>query len=223
MKKGWVSVCIALLLLVVAGCGFLPSKPPIEGAGEDAEPAAADSQPATAAPKAPEAAADDIIEQVAQEKKYVPVEPEIVNETNETEEELRISGSLRLQSNPELCPHLIRKFECDKYDLARCDSKTLVGQNDFYPDIISCWSGYDYRGEDPNHKYCFIQECRPLDKDSVVYAYGGTVAYAEYLYEVEKVEGGINTKYTLHECGEEFKEFPTSFDCRVYKSDIKTV
>ncbi|MBU2561232.1 MAG: hypothetical protein KKD17_02960 [Nanoarchaeota archaeon] len=224
MKKA-LMILLLVALLTLAGCGFLPSKPPIAGSGEDngaAEAPAAKEQ--AKAPPEPEAAAEEIIEQVAkEEKKYVSVEPEPANDTNETEAPLMISGSLKLQANPDLCPHLARAFECNKYDLARCGFKTLVGQNDFYPDYLSCRSGYDYRGEDPNHKYCFIQECRPLDKDNIVYAYGGTVAYVEYFYRVEKVEGGIMTSYTLHKCGEEHKEFPTSSGCRVYKSELKNI
>ncbi|MBN1543971.1 hypothetical protein JW898_00750 [Candidatus Woesearchaeota archaeon] len=225
MKTGAIIFLLAVSV-IIAGCGFLPSEPPMSAAEGEGETAEAAPQQQTKAPQQPEAAAEDIIEQVAkEEKKYTPAEPETLNEsnaTNETEAPLMISGSLKLQGNQDLCPHLLRTFECDKYELGRCSFKTLVGRNGFYPDYLSCRSGYDYKGEDLNHKYCFIQECRPLEKDNIVYAYGGTVAYAEYLYRVEKVEGGIMTYYTLHKCGEERKEFSTSSGCREYKSEIKT-
>jgi len=71
-----------------------------------------------------------------------------------------------------LCPHLAASFQCDKYDIRRCSFKTIVGQNDFYPDIMSCRNGYTYMKEDPEDKYCVVQECRPLEKNGIVEAYG---------------------------------------------------
>jgi hypothetical protein len=217
MKKVLVIIVICLLSVYLAGCGALPSKPPVEEGGEEsvAEEVPAADEPMVEEPVVEEAPEPEPAEEAEQ----------VVEEANETAvtEELRISGSLKLQSSRALCPHLADRFSCNKYDVSRCEFTTFVGENDFYPDHIKCRSGYDYRGEDPNHKYCFIQECRPLEEYNVVYAYGGTVAYAEYLYNVEKVEGGIMTHYTLHKCGEEYKEFKTSTDCRVYKSELRII
>jgi hypothetical protein len=222
MKK--VAITIILLALLLAGCGLLPKEPPVEELQGETNtivetPAAPETQqpaPADATPPAAEVAPPV-------ESKYTPAEPVIINETNETAPALQISGSINLQSNPQLCPHLVRKFDCDKYDLARCGFKTLVGQNDFFPDYLHCREGYVNRGEDPRHKYCFVQECRALEKDNIVHAYGGPVAFAEYLYEVEKTATGVMTHYTLLKCGEEHKEFPTSYDCRIYKSELRNI
>jgi hypothetical protein len=212
-------IAILLAILVVVGCAFLPAKPPVEELQGETETIS--ETPAQQAPAAPAPAAE---QQPAQaESSYTPVVSEPANETNATAPALQISGSLVLQDNTQLCPHLVRKFDCDRYDLARCEFKTLVGQNDFFPDYLHCREGYTYRGEDPNHKYCFIQECRPIEKENIVEAYGGPVAYAEYIYSVDKTETGIMTHYTLDKCGEERKEFPTSYDCRIYKSELRNI
>jgi len=212
MKKLYILSCILLLIIVLAGCALLPAKPlevaeDVEGSG---------SQELVTVPE------PELVEVQEPVLEPVPVSEDIAEEANVTAD-LKISGSLKLQSSKTLCPHLLERFECDKYELARCDFRTLVSKNDFFPDYLHCRNGYDYRGENPNHKYCFIQECRPLDENNIVYAYGGTVAYADYLYKVDKVEGGIMTTYTLYKCGEEFKEFKTSFDCKTYKSELRVI
>jgi hypothetical protein len=221
MKKVAI-ITILLAMLILVGCGFLPSKPPVEELQGETEtivetPAQPAAEPAPATPPAP------AVEPAPVESKYTPAVSEIVNATNETTPALQISGSLDLQDNPQLCPHLVRKFDCDKYDLARCGFKTLVGQNDFFPDYLHCRDGYVNRGENPNHKYCFIQECRPIEKKNIVEAYGGPVAYAEYIYSVDKTDTGVMTHYVLDNCGEEHKEFPTSYDCRIYKSSLRNI
>jgi hypothetical protein len=139
------------------------------------------------------------------------------------EPKLTISGNLNLQSDTTQCPHLAQSFDCNKYDIRRCDFKMIVGQNKFYPGIMICRDGYTYRNENPNHKYCFIQECSPIAKDNVVEAYGGPVAYAEYIYAEDTVSGGIMTNYKLTKCGEEKKEFKTSNECKYYNSKLKSI
>jgi hypothetical protein len=227
-----VAIIVLAIILLAAGCKtFFPPSPEEATAAETGQADEAEDETGDTSSRQPttqqtaEEAAEAVISQVAEEKKeYLEIEASAANDTNTTPEpEPAISGSLKLQESRELCPHLARKFDCDKYDLARCDFRTLAAQNKFYPDMISCRSGYDYKGENPNHKYCFIQECRPIEKDNIVKAYGGIVAYAEYIYSVDKAEGGIMTHYTLDKCGEEKKEFRTSYDCRVYKSTSKSV
>jgi hypothetical protein len=217
MKKGLMILLIAVMLLAVVGCGFLPAKPGIEDAEEPVpeEPVQEQAEP--------EPAEEEVTEQAPVEEAGIDVVQDITEEANMTEEKPEISGNLDLQDNLELCPHLAERFECNKYDLRRCDFETFVGKNDYYPDLLSCRSGYDYRGENPDHKYCLIQECRPLEKQNIVYAYGGPTAYAEYIYSVKNVEGGILTHYVLHKCGEEYNEFKTSFDCKVYKSELQNI
>jgi hypothetical protein len=213
MKKVVIVLLMAVLMIIILGCGFLPAKPPVERAGEEvAAPAEPPKQEKAEALSEPETA--EVVEQVVEA-----VEEEAVEEA--AEEGLKISNSLDLQSDLTLCPNLANSFECDKYDIRRCDFKTFVGDNDFYPDLMNCRKGYDDRDENPDNMYCLIQECRPLEEDNIVYAYGKIIAYAEYAYNVEKVEGGIMTHYGLLRCGEIHKEFESSFDCQVYKSELE--
>ncbi|MFC1741721.1 hypothetical protein ACFL3V_04260 [Nanoarchaeota archaeon] len=212
MRKGLLILSVVIILLVIVGCKGMPPGP------EDA--VSAEDSTADITEPAEEQTVDDQEVAVEEKKKDVPAE----DTTAETDEaELKISGNLGLQKSLELCPHLAGSFDCDKYDLRRCDFKMTVGKNEFYPDLLHCRSGYDYRGENPAHKYCFIQECRPLEKENIVYGYGGTVVYAEYIYSVDTVDGGIMTHYTLDKCGEELKEFPTSYECRLYKSELRNI
>ncbi len=199
---------ILAILLLIAGCKMVPESP--EDVAKDAE---TEEQPAPIVKPA-----------VVKEATYTPVETPVENLTNETAQpiELKTSGSIELQDSTALCPHLAESFQCDKYDIRRCSFKTLVGQNDFYPDIISCRDGYTYMKQDPKNKYCVVQECRPLENNGIVEAYGGPVMYAEYDYSVDNVEGGIMTNYKLLRCGEMFKEFKSSTDCREYYSTLKT-
>jgi hypothetical protein len=224
MKNVAIIFLIGALMILSIGCFMIPPKPSEALAPEGWEKAAPAPQPATQAPKTP-AAAEDVIEQVAKaETKYTPAEPEPVNTTNETATpELKISDSLKLQSSTDLCPHLAEKFDCNRYDIRSCKFKTLVGQNDFYPDLMSCRSGYEYRKEDPRHKYCYIQECRPLEKNNIVEAYGGPVMYAEYIYSEEQTAAGIMTHYTLLKCGEVWQESKTSADCKFYLSKLNAI
>lgn len=217
MKKGMIVLFTSVMLIIIAGCGFLPEKPGIEDAGEPVleEPVQEQAEP--------EPATDKSVEEVVEEEELVVAVEDITAETDMTDGLPEISGSLDLQDNLGLCPHLAESFECNKYDVRRCDFKTFVGQNGYYPDLISCRSGYENKGEDTENKYCLIQECRPLEKENIVYAYGGPVIYAEYDYSVESVEGGIMTHYSLLRCGETYNEFDTSFDCRVYKSELEDI
>ena len=163
----------------------------------------------------------DLIDEVVDEEngdEIVDI-PELLNNSNTTEL-VAISGDLNLQNDLELCPHLTKRFDCNRYDIRRCDFKTFVGANDFYPDLISCRDGRK-SGENSDHKYCLIQSCRPMQKDNIVYAYGGQSIYAEYAYVVENVGDSIMTHYTLEKCGEEHAEFETHFDCVVYKSELE--
>lgn len=219
MKKSVLVVLISLFLLITAGCGFFSAETSVAEMEEGSEEAAAPAEPAAKKEqKEPEAAAEDIIKNVVEAKEKGPEEE--VNETNVTVEvEMNISGSLDLQEDLLLCPHLAESFSCNKYDVRRCDFETFVGKNGTYPDLISCRDGRK-KGENPGNKYCLIQECGPVEEGNIAYAHGGMAAFAEYIYRVEKVEGGIMTHYTLKRCGETYKEFNSSFDCTVYKSEL---
>jgi hypothetical protein len=216
MERGMIVLIICAFFIVMAGCGFLPSGTPINGTAEEtgtaAEPVKKQEQ------KEPEAAAADIIKQVVEEE-----QKDVVNETNETnvttETAAKISGSLALQKDLSLCPHLAASFSCNKYDIRRCDFKMQVGKNGTYPNLMNCRDGRK-KGENPDNKYCIVQECRPIEEENIAYAHGGMVAFAEYIYKEEKVEGGIMTHYTLRRCGEDHMEFNSSFDCTVYKSKL---
>jgi hypothetical protein len=223
MRKAVIVFLICSLIILSAGCALLPQKPAEALPGEDTTSTQPTPQSPQASPATQESVVDDVIEQVVATK-YVPAEPEPVNVSNETEEVvLKTSGSLKLQSNLAMCPHLVQRFDCNRYDIRSCKFKTLVGQNDFYPDIISCRDGYEYRKEDPRHKYCYIQECRPLEENNIVDGYGGPVIYAEYIYSEEKTATGIMTHYALFSCGETWQESKTSADCRFYLSKLNTV
>lgn len=214
MKKSLIIILLACCFLIL-GCTYFTVEDMLDET-ETSQDGADESLPPE-----PENAVDEVIDQVVKEnigEEIVGV-PELLNESNVTEEIL-ISGDLQLQDDLGLCPHLARSFECDRYDIRRCDFKTFVGANDFYPDFISCKDGRK-PGENPDHKYCLIQECRPMQRDNIVFAYGGHSIYAEYVYSVENVGGGIITHYTLHRCGEKYVEFETSFDCTVYKSELE--
>lgn len=217
----FISACI--FLIAVTGCAFLPGEPPINGTAEPVDGTGQQDQEdiiQESPEQEPEDIAEQIIEQVAEEE-AAPVETEqnLTNETNQTEE-LEISGSLDLQEDLSLCPHLAPSFECDKYDIRRCEFKTSVGRNNFYPDLINCRDGDPDKGEDAGNKYCIIQACQPLAEDNMVYAYGGPTAYAEYDHTVHKTETGIMTQYDLLRCGEMHEEFETKFDCTVYKAEL---
>jgi hypothetical protein len=217
---------VAALLLIVGGCWMLPPKPGSDNLGETSNQSSAEPAPQvapTVTTTAPVQETSKAPENVTQSK-YIAAVPAIPNDTNVTSvKELMISGNLNLQDNLDMCPHLVRSFDCDRYDIRSCKFKNIVGQDDFYPDIMACRDGYSYRNENINHKYCFVQECRALEKGNVVYAYGGSVAYAEYIYHVDNVPGGIMTHYTLAKCGEEMQEFDTSNGCKSYKTQLKSI
>jgi hypothetical protein len=222
-KSTIITILVAISLL--AGCALLPAKPAeVIGGGttENVQPAATQTAPAPQPAPQPTEPAQSA-EAQAPEPKYTPAVPEAKNDTPVAEPKLTISGSLKLQTDTTLCPHLVKMFECNKYDIRSCPFKTIVGKNDFYPEQMICRSGYSYKKENPDHKYCFIQECRTLEKGNVVYAYGGPVVYAEYAYSVQQVSGGIMTKYALASCGEESKEFKTSMECKSYMHEMKSI
>lgn len=217
MKRGLSVILVLILLAFAAGCALMPAESPVgvnDSAGVVGEGAVAEGQ---------ETAAGDVMGQAVQEEQ-VPEEvvgaEENASETSNLTAELPVSGSLELQNDLERCPHLADSFSCDKYDIRRCEFKRFVGRNGFYPDLIDCRDGRVDKGQNPGKKYCLIQGCRPLTSDNIVYAYGGPTAYAEYIYSVENVAGGIMTHYALDRCGEQYGEFDTSFDCNVYKSRL---
>lgn len=199
-----VSVIISVLLLSIAGCVPPQSQ---EAAAEEAtleDDALPSDQTPVESPQQP----------AAEESQDIP---------EQEESSIQISGSLNLQDDLSKCPHLAESFECDRYDISRCKFKTLVGKDDFYPDYIYCRDGRLEDGEKAGRKYCFIQECRPLEKESIVYAYGGPVTWGEYIYTVDKVDGGIMTHYQLVSCGEDRQEFEDSFDCTTYRSTLGNI
>ncbi len=215
-------VLLFIVFLAVAGCAYFLPTDPADAMGGTSESESTDDsgQVGSESVPDPDAAVDDIISQVVEEK----LSPEVVQEniTNETNVtvDLVFSGSFDLQPDLGLCPHLADSFSCDKYDVRRCDFGEIVGRNDYYPDLINCRDGNTEKGENPQNKYCIIQECQPLDENNIVYAYGGPTIYAEYGYRVEKVANGILTHYTLRRCGEMHKEFDSEFDCTVYKAEL---
>jgi predicted small lipoprotein YifL len=230
MKKSVTIIAAILILSVLAGCGYLPGGSPIPPPPEEAlqEPAVEEQEQQVAAepelPEQPEAepeelAAQEVIKTLAQEEM---TEPEIneTNQTNATNVTLEVSGSLDLQEELSLCPHLAESFSCDRYDVRRCNIGQIVGANEYYPELMNCRAGRAEKGEEPENRYCLIQECVPLHNKSVVYAYGGPILYAEYAYSEEKVPGGIMTHYTLLRCGEDHAEFNTSLKCISYKSEL---
>ncbi|NQU79428.1 hypothetical protein HQ545_06695 [Candidatus Woesearchaeota archaeon] len=207
MKHKLICILIIIILLFIAGCGMIPKDPE---AFNDSSDESNDTI------VEPEVTADDIIEQIAVKEKQKPVENNITNITINVS---AVSGSLDLQQDIELCPHLARSFSCNRYDVRHCDINTIVGRDQFWPDLINCRTGR-LDGEDPDNRYCLVQECQPLHNDSIVDAYGGPTIFAEYEYREEKVGGGIMTHYTLKECGEVFMEFKSKFDCVVFKSNF---
>lgn len=213
---------VLAVMLLLGGCGFfVPSDPAedLERESGDSESQAQESAE-TNSDAEPEDAVEGLIDKVVEQEAAKPVvEENLTNQTNMTVE-LEQSGSLYLQTDLGLCPHLAESFECDRYDIRRCAFKTFVGKNGFYPDLMNCRDGETRKGENPQNKYCIIQSCAPLQEDNIAYAYGGTTAYAEYRHSVEKVGGGIMTHYELRRCGEMHKEFDTDFDCTVYKSEL---
>jgi len=219
MKKRMIYFLASLILFIfLIGCGMAPKSP---DTGDETETQTeADQENENDDTSAQTPAVVPVPEAPAIQESQEPVVP-VVNENITLP--LKASGNLNLQDSPSLCPHIAPRFDCNRYDVRSCPVKKIVGQNDFLPGIMSCRSGYEHRGENPNHKYCFIQECRPIEKENIVEAYGGPVAYVEYIYSVEKVEGGIMTHYTLNKCGEEEKEFKTSFDCNNYMTELRNV
>ena len=221
MKRSVMFLLLAIMFTTIIGCGFFPEQPSTEGAEEPAPDEIGEQEQA-----GPEPSKEEAVEKAVEEAKAVVAVDNVTAEQNITGiagDVIETSGSLDLQDDVGLCPHLAEQFECNRYDVRRCDFKKVVGKNDYYPDLISCRSGYEHKGEDAANKYCLIQECRPLEKENIVYAYGGPVIYAEYDYSVESVEGGIMTHYSLLRCGEAYEEFETNFDCTVYKSKIENV
>ena len=216
MKKEAIILILvsSLLMLIMAGCGSLglPEKAP--------ETKASDSAAKPAAPAAPAPAAATAEAQAGQEAEVNVT----VNETEQPEVELKITGNTRLQTDLSLCPHLQQKFDCDRYDVRGCRFKQRVGDNGFFPDYMICSSG-DIKAkgpaaaDKPDRRFCFIQECAPIVEGNLAESYGGLVAYAEYNYRKETTDTGIMTYYDLRRCGEMKKEFNTKEECRVYYSE----
>ncbi|MFH1064672.1 MAG: hypothetical protein V1729_06320 [Candidatus Woesearchaeota archaeon] len=195
---------LVIFLLAIAGCGPVPAQ---DEAGD-------------------EELVDEPLLEVPVQTAQVQ-EPEIAQDNTsdiaDLEQGVEITGSLELQDDLSKCPHLMETFDCDRYDISRCKFKNLVGKDEFYPDYIYCRDGRLEHGESAGRKYCFIQECRLLEKENIVYAYGGPVTWGEYIYTVDKVDGGIMTHYQLVSCGEDRQEFKTSFDCTTYRSTLDNI
>lgn len=222
MKNITILLLILASLVLTTGCSMLfPQDSPIPPSPEDAATGQVSTQNAEQKPADTEAAATDLIQQMTVKEKKSNETLNQTNATNITEVQLQTSGSLTLQSDPELCPHLNSSFSCDKYDIRRCGFKHTVGKEDYYPDLINCRAGKKEQGENQDYMYCLIQECQPLSENNLVFGYGGPTAFAEYIYTVEKVSGGIMTHYTLKRCGEQYNTFNSTFDCTVYKSRLE--
>lgn len=225
MKRAVPSILIVLIFLVLASAsGCSPAPADVNESEEDAGEMSDVSGSPDEAAEAGGTDADQVIEQAIQEEAEIQETEEELSgnmtaDANATQE-YSISGSLELQTDLERCPHLAQSFSCDRYDIRRCEFKRFTGRNGFYPDLIDCRDGRAEKGQDPEKKYCLIQECSPLTEENIVQAYGGPTAYAEYDYRVEKIEGGIMTHYSLLRCGETYKQFDNEFDCTVYKSRL---
>ena len=210
---------LSVILLVIVGCSFAGLSMP----EKNQTVADVKAQDLAAAQKEESLAVAD-----AQREVIVPVVDETVEEINESmnvtqivvEKDLPISGSAdELQSDLELCPHISREFDCDRYDIRGCKFQQRIGQNGFYPQRMRCRSGEVGAGERHDSKYCFIQECSPVIVEGIAEKFGGLVAYAEYDYKLEKTGTGIMTYWNLRSCGEEFREFDSKFDCQIYYSE----
>jgi hypothetical protein len=223
------------LLIVLVGCNILPGSPDKAVPGENvvvetgptqtasgaqipaqipasATSAAADT-PVTAPPATEIAAINDTVTAVDNQTN---VNNQTTNQTNTST--IRTSGSLSLQSDTLLCPHLATTFSCDSYDIRRCDFAKIMVTDGFYPEIINCKDGSAKKGEDPAKKYCLIQDCEPLTEGNIVYAVGGKTAYAEYTYTKESTATGILLTYDLKRCGEMEKEFADKNKCQYYRT-----
>lgn len=219
--KASIAIVLAISsLLLISGCSLLfPQDSPIPPSPEEAATGQVSTQKSQEKSSDSDAAASDLIAQMATAEKKNET-ANVTNITNTTEAELQISGSLKLQTDATLCPHLNTSFSCDKYDIRRCDFKDFVGVEGYYPDLINCRAGRKDKGENPDYRYCLIQECQPISEENLAYEYGGPTIFAEYEYREEKVAGGIMTYYTLKRCGEQQNTFNSSFDCTVYKSRL---
>ncbi len=225
MKKS-TTIILILSFLFITGCKYFPGGSPIPPSPEDAlaiDDAGDNNTIAevNSETESTEVSADDLIKQVVEEE----TKPVVVNSTNETNTTeitaVTLSESLNLQDTLSLCPHLNVSFECNRYDIRRCEFKQIVGNNNYYPDLINCRAGKSSRGENPDNRYCLIQECQPIKKDNIVYSYGGPTIWAEYDYHEQKSVEGVMTYYSLKRCGEMQMQFNSSFDCTVYKSELE--
>jgi hypothetical protein len=214
MENRTIAILAAILAVIssffiLSGCSvLLPPAPMVEQQGDVqtvSDQPAQSAQPQPAPQPAPAEATAATPETASAETRNI------------TEPELNTSGSLKLQDNLELCPHLALTISCDKYDLRGCDLRSM-GSNAFNPDVLNCRDGQASKREDTQHKFCLIQDCEPLTKDSIVYGYGGSTAYAEYSYVKESVSGGIMLHYTLLRCGEQKMEFADINKCRYYRT-----
>ena len=139
----------------------------------------------------------------------------------ETVNKTKVSGSLELQSDLDLCPHLVQEFICDKYDLRDCKFKQIMGEDEFYPDNLFCRDGLSLKKGVSGNKYCIVQECRGITEGGIVSSFGGVMAYVEYNYDEETVKDGIMTRYKLLRCGEIQKSFIERTDCNHYFAEVK--
>lgn len=161
----------------------------------------------------------DVTESVKQEDSENLEELETQNVTESDLNTSLTSGSLDLQDDLKLCPHLAKRFSCDKYDIKFCEFTQMLGANDYYPNVLNCRDGQTAKGENPDHEYCLIQSCMPLASDGIVYAYGGTTAYAEYSYVKDRINEEVVLHYSLVKCGEMEKEFEKQDNCKFFRSD----
>lgn len=169
---------------------------------------------------------EEPIEEVIDEPEQIPEsesEPESVEESEDNAEEsveedveeesfeAKTSGSLNIQSDLDLCPHLKRKFDCDKYALKLCDLDNL-GFAQFLPQQIKCRTS-----SVSGNEVCLLKECRPItDKGGIVKGYGGVFARGEYSFVKTSVDSQVWHDYSLERCGEMKKEFETEQDCIVW-------
>lgn len=173
---------------------------------------------------APEPSPEDIAEKIIADVETAEetVEEPVVNLTENITEDIQpnISGTLDLQADLDLCPHLKREFDCNRYDVRWCETERIAGKEGFLPEYMNCRDGETSKGEKKDHKYCLLMDCGPVAEENIVTQYGEYVAYAEYAYTFRQQGNTIITHYRLTRCGEEEKGFPNVNECRYYGSKI---
>jgi hypothetical protein len=202
-------VLIVLFVIMLAGCARLKEEATFisENAGDEA---VSDEDTETATGTAVTPNPEAIPPKVPVQNKTVKTESanKTLNKTMMEQFEAEVSGSLSLQSDLELCPHLKRKFSCSQYALKLCDREQF-GFAQFVPDGVTCSASTASTNE-----ICLLRKCGPIsDEGNIVIGYGGVFARAEYSHVKRIDQGNVYHDYKLLSCGEMKKEFSTESQC----------